>query len=171
MHSLSAGRRWLTTRLPVRPDWIDYNDHLNVAAYAQAFDVALEEALHPLGLGEAFLPTTGHTVMVLQSSIQFLSEVTAGATLSFTFMLMDFDTRRLHWVMELSPDDGATIAAVTEQVAIHVNLATRRAALFPEDVSRRIGRMALEDAQRPRPRWLGRPVGLSRSPDGNRSAG
>ena len=38
----------------VRPEWIDYNGHMNVAYYMLAFDMATDAFFDHIGLGEAY---------------------------------------------------------------------------------------------------------------------
>ena len=42
---------FVSAPMPVRPEWTDYNGHLNMAYYHVLFDTALDVVLEPLGLG------------------------------------------------------------------------------------------------------------------------
>jgi len=45
----------------VKPEWIDYNGHMNVAYYVLAFDHAIDDFYGRLGLGEAYAPSASTT--------------------------------------------------------------------------------------------------------------
>ena len=62
----------------IQPEWLDYNDHLNVAYYLLIFDQAGEVLIHSLGLGEGVTRSTGISWVVLENHITYDNEGTLG---------------------------------------------------------------------------------------------
>ncbi len=48
-----------TTAISVKPEWIDYNGHMNIAFYIMAFDLAFDDLYKMLGLDPATVEKTG----------------------------------------------------------------------------------------------------------------
>ena len=59
----------------VRPEWIDYNGHMNVGYYHVAFDVAADVFFEFLGLDPGFRERHGSTTFALEAHLNFLREV------------------------------------------------------------------------------------------------
>ena len=57
------GSSWLYEET-VRPEWVDYNGHMNVAYYVLIFDHATDAALDQLDVGEAYRRRAGCSVFV-----------------------------------------------------------------------------------------------------------
>lgn len=58
-----------SSRVRVRPEWIDYNGHLNMGYYAVLFDLAADEAYDALGFGPDYRTTTKHTTYAAEFHI------------------------------------------------------------------------------------------------------
>jgi hypothetical protein len=67
----------------VRPDWIDYNGHMNAGYYHVAFDIVAEEFFQFLGFTPEFRERHGATTLALEAHLNFLREVKAGDALRF----------------------------------------------------------------------------------------
>ena len=83
-------------RETVRPEWIDYNGHMNVAYYVLAFDHATDVLFDALGLGESYREATDHSTFSLQIQVTYLRELQLDAPLRVTTQLVDHDAKRLH---------------------------------------------------------------------------
>ena len=79
----------------VRPEWIDYNDHMNVAYYVLAFDFATDAFLEFLGLNETLRKTHNLSTFSAEAHVTYQRELHQGAALSFTTQLIGFDTKTL----------------------------------------------------------------------------
>ena len=64
----------LTYRTQVKKDWIDYNGHMNVAYYYNAFEEAVLELWDFLGADQEYCLTTGRTFEITEGHIQFVAE-------------------------------------------------------------------------------------------------
>ncbi len=147
--------------LEVAPDWVDYNGHMNDAAYALVFSRAGDRWMERIALGPAERDATGYTLYTLQIMLHYLREVKQGAPLRVTAQLLEHDDKRARLWMELrSPLDGPAVAA-TEQLYLSVRQA--RAASWREETWARLAEMAEAQAGLPLPPQAGRGISLKRT--------
>lgn len=149
--------------LTVAPDWVDYNGHMNDAAYALAFSRAGDRWMDAIGLDAAARAATGHTLYTLQIMLHYFREAKEGAALRVSAQVLEFDAKRAQLWMEMrSPADGPVIAA-TEQLYLCVHQgAETRAAPWPEAVRARLRAMAEAHSTLPAPPQAGRGIALKR---------
>ena len=57
----------------VRPEWIDYNGHMNVGYYQVVFDIAADTFFNFLGLTQEFRIRHASTTFALESHGNYLS--------------------------------------------------------------------------------------------------
>jgi acyl-CoA thioester hydrolase len=146
----------------VRKEWIDYNGHMNVAFYVLAFDLALDVVYERMGLGEPYRERTDHTTFSLEGHTHWLREVRENDPMRFTTRLLDWDAKRLHFYMEMFHADEGYLASTYEMVTMHINLAERRGAPFPQDLQDVF--RAVHDSQKdlPTPQYVGTTIGIRR---------
>jgi acyl-CoA thioester hydrolase len=82
--------------------------------------------------------------------------------LDFTFQVVDFDAKRLHYFMTMLHANERWLAATSEAISICVDMATRRSTAWPADRLVRLCALHETHAQRPRPAELGRLIGIRR---------
>ena len=79
-----------------KEEWIDYNDHMNMANYILVFDQALEVALEKFKMGENAARDTNRSTMVVETYTKYLSEVKQGEEIDIHMTYFDHDKKRLH---------------------------------------------------------------------------
>ena len=147
--------------LEVAPDWVDYNGHMNDAAYALVFSRAGDRWMERIALGPAEREATGYTLYTLQIMLHYLREVKQGAPLRVTAQLLEYDGKRARLWMELrSPHDGPAVAA-TEQLYLSVRQA--RAVPWREESLSRLAEMAQAHAGLTLPPQAGKGISLKRA--------
>ena len=139
----------------VRPEWIDYNGHMNVGYYHVAFDMAAEEFFQFLGFTPDFRDRNGSTTFALEAHLNFLREVRAGDALRFEARLLDYDAKRIHFYQEMFHADEGFLAASYESLSAHVSVAHRRTAPMPPELLERLSRVKAAHAALPRPWQVG----------------
>jgi len=149
-------------RETVRPEWIDYNGHLNVAYYLLAFDHATDALLDLIGLGHDHVRQHGGSIFILETHVSYHREVVAGDPLVFTTQLFDFDAKRIHHAHRMHHAEAGYLAATNELMLLHVDLASRRGAPMPAAAIERLGRIRAAHAGLARPQGLSRVIGLTR---------
>ena len=149
----------------VRPEWIDYNGHMNLAYYVLAFDHGTDAFLDYLGLGERYLADSGRTTFVLETHVTYERELKLGDAFDLELLLLGFDPKRIHYFQWMREPESGACAASTEIMKLHVDRAAARAAPFPDPVLGRLAAVHDVHAALPRPAQAGRVMGLqSRRP-------
>ena len=119
----------------VKPEWLDYNNHMNVAYYVLVFDLAFEELLLSLGLGEEGAKKTGISTMALESHITYDQEVSLGQDVEIRMQLVDHDHKRMHLYLEMYvKGSSGYLASTLEQISMCVDLNERKSVSFPDEV-------------------------------------
>jgi acyl-CoA thioester hydrolase len=121
-----------TDRLSVRPDWIDYNGHMNVAYYIKAFDEALDELYVVMGVDGEAIRRTGISTFTAEMHITYQREVKEGDRLRITTQLVDFDAKRMHFIQCMYHAGQGFLAATDEWLIMCVDLGQRKTIAFPE---------------------------------------
>jgi acyl-CoA thioester hydrolase len=149
--------------LEVAQDWVDYNGHMNDAAYALVFSRASDRWMEHIGLGADVRRVTGYTLYTLQIMLHYFREAKLGAPLRVACQLLEYDAKRARVWMELrSPLDGPAIAA-TEQLFLSVRqTAETRAAPWREESSALLQKMLQAHAALSVPPQAGRGISLRR---------
>jgi acyl-CoA thioester hydrolase len=147
---------------PVRIEdgWIDYNGHLNMAYYHVLFDRAVDEAFELVGLGAEYLKAHNASYFTAELHTVYIRELPGDAVTRTTVRIVDFDSKRVHAYFEAHHLEEGWVAATCEQLFLHVDMATRRVAPFPDDVLRKLAAVKTVHDRLPRPPALGRSVGI-----------
>ena len=108
--------RLTMARQTVRPDWIDYNGHMNVAYYTLAFDKAFDDFLENwMGIGESFVARSRLGPMALQTQICYLGELLEGEGFNVRVWLVDHDDKRMHFFGEMIAEKDALAMELYEE--------------------------------------------------------
>ena len=146
----------------VEEGWIDYNGHLNMAFYHVMFDRAVDHVYDQLGIGADYARTGGGSCFTLEVHVNYLNELVAGDPVRITLQLLDHDAKRLHYYQEMYHAASNELAATSEQLALHVDMDSRRSAPFPSGILPRIEALMSSHSALPRPERVGRTMGIRR---------
>jgi acyl-CoA thioester hydrolase len=144
----------------VRPDWIDYNGHMNVGYYHVAFDIAAEDFFQFLGFTPEFRERHQGTTFALESHLNFLREVKQGDALRFEARLLDHDAKRVHFYQEMFHANEGYLAASCESLSSFVSQVTRRTAPMPEALQARLAQVKAAHAALERPWQVGHVISV-----------
>ena len=147
----------------VRPEWIDYNGHMNVAYYILVFDRGVDGLFDRLDLGEPYRLRSGCSLFAVESHVTYRAEARLGDRLRVECQLLDADDKRVRFFARMVHVRSGALAATYEGLAIHVDLATRRAVPFPADADARLRAAVEAHAALPVPREAGRAVAGGRA--------
>ena len=117
----------------VKQEWVDYNDHMNMAYYVLIFDQALEVALEKFNMGESAAKDLNRSTMVVETNTKYLSEVKQGDEIDINMTYFDHDKKRLHIKMEMIEKSKKKISATTEWISLYIDLSQRKVTEFEED--------------------------------------
>ncbi|WP_290812886.1 thioesterase family protein [Ferrovibrio sp.] len=146
----------------VKPEHIDANGHMNVGFYNVIFDQALDKFFTPFDLDWNYVQRTNLSTFVLETHVCYLQEVLEGDALRFTFQLLGADAKRIHYFMNMYHAEKGYLAATSEQILVHVDLATRRSCPFPEPQRRLFENMLAGHGKLPRPPQAGKSIGMAK---------
>ncbi|ARF16139.1 thioesterase family protein [Sporosarcina ureae] len=145
----------------VLKEWVDYNGHMNDAAYAQAFSAAVDSFMEYIGLDEKGRETYSYTIFTLETHLCYLLEASEGEKLDIAAQLLDTDEKRLHIFFNMMNADGQLVAT-SEQMLMGIDTETGKAAPFPSAFSNTIKTKAQADHQLEIPKQAGRTIGIRR---------
>ncbi len=145
----------------VRPEWVDYNGHLNVGYYIVAFDLATDAFLDHLGYVESFRTENSVSTFTLESHATYERELTAGAPIRFTTQLLAFDTKRIHYVHCMYHGEDGYLASANELISVNVDMVTRRASEMRPEILERLEETHRNHSALPQPPQVGRVMGLT----------
>lgn len=148
-------------RVTVGRDWLDYNEHMNVAYYLKAFDDAGEGLTLVIGMGAEYTRRTNNSWAALESHITFQNEALLGDELRIESRVLDFDDKKMHIYQEMFRGDE--LLATHEQLGLHFDTAARRGSVFTPSVRDNLEHLHGAQAQLARPAAVGRSIGLRRS--------
>ena len=63
----------------VKKEWVDYNNHMNMAYYVLVFDQAWEVALERFKMGGTAAKKLARSTMVVETNTKYLNEIREGA--------------------------------------------------------------------------------------------
>ena len=117
----------------IKQEWVDYNDHMNMAYYVLIFDQALEVALEKFNMGESAAKDLNRSTMVVETNTKYLSEVKQGEKIDIHMTYFDHDKKRLHIKMEMIEKSKKKISAIIEWISLYINLDKRKVTEFEDE--------------------------------------
>jgi carnitine 3-dehydrogenase len=143
-------------RIP--PDWIDYNGHVHESRYLQVFADGTDALLASIGI-DADCLAAGGSYFTVETHLSHLRQLEAGDAVTVTTQVLDADEKRLHVFHVLRRNGEDDPVATAEQMLLHVDTGSGRAAAAGGSVLERVLRLRDEHAALPRPDRAGRSVG------------
>jgi acyl-CoA thioester hydrolase len=152
-----------TSNAIVRPEWLDYNGHMNMGYYLVAFDqVATDGFYDYLGIGLEHKQAVGKSTFSLAANIDFIAELMEGDPLRFTTQLVDYDHKRLHFFHCLYHAEAGFLAATNENLGMYIDMNTRRSTAFTDEQMARFQRELERGEAHGIPEGVGRRLGIRR---------
>jgi carnitine 3-dehydrogenase len=140
----------------VAPEWIDYNGHAHESRYLQVFGDTTDALLRHIGLDLR----GGSSYYTVETHLSHLGQARAEERLGTTTQILGHDEKRLHVFHAIVRAGDGAVLATAEQMLLHVDAATERAAPAPSGVLERIARIARTHADLPRPERAGRSIAI-----------
>ncbi len=143
----------------VKPEWIDHNGHMNVAYFVLAFDEATDAAYESWGIGLDYPESSGCSVFTLGMNVDYLGELFEGDAIRIETTLVDHDAKRIHYYHRMFNTETGQLAATNECLCMNVDLATRKAGLFSEQISSKLAQFTGDGEP---PKGFGRVLSIRR---------
>lgn len=119
----------VTVERVIPSDWTDYNGHMNESRFGQVFSDAADAVMAAADMDVDYL--SDMSCFTVDIRIRFLHELHAGEHIRVYTRVIEAKGRKLELFHSLRRTDGSE-AATGEQVLLHVDMATRRAAEPPD---------------------------------------
>jgi carnitine 3-dehydrogenase len=145
----------------VRPDWVDYNNHMTESRYLQVFGDATDALLGFVGFDDAYRAGAG-SFYTVETHIVHRREIAGLEPLYATTQLLGADAKRIHVFHRLHHARDDALLASAEQLLVHVDARTRKAAPAVAPLATRLAEIAAAHAALPRPDEAGRAVAMRR---------
>ena len=117
----------------IKKEWIDYNNHMNMAYYVLVFDDVWEIMLEKFLMGEKSAKSSNRSTMVVETHTTYNNEVKLGDEVEINLSFFDHDKKRLHYKMEMVDKSSKKLSATLEMLSLYINLDKRKVTEFEED--------------------------------------
>lgn len=147
-------------RTTIKPEWLDYNGHMNEAYYVLVFSHATDDFMDFAGMHADYRARANASVYTLETHVVYLLEAGEGAPLTVETRLIGFDAKRFHLFHGMRHGDGGDLLATGEHMLLHVDMGGPRSAPFPPDIAARLGEIDVAHGKLARPDQAGRSIAL-----------
>ncbi|MDU8928916.1 thioesterase family protein [Alisedimentitalea sp. MJ-SS2] len=154
---------FISDPMPVEPQWIDYNDHLNMAYYNVLMDRGVDQLWDLLGFGIDYRTRTGCTTFSAEYHMRYMRELNLGDQVRVSFQLIDHTEKSFHFYQELRHIDG-WLSARGEGLGLHVDQSgdNPRVAPMPPAILSGFQALKAAHAPMPRPETTGKAIAIRR---------
>ena len=114
-------------------EWVDYNNHLNMAYYILIFDQALEVMLEKFKMGADSAKNEKRSTMVVETNTKYISEIKQEDEVDIMLTFFDHDKKRLHLKLEMIEKKTKKISASIEWLSLYINLEARKVTEFENE--------------------------------------
>mgnify|MGYP001551555866 FL=1 len=133
--------------ITVKPEWIDYNGHMQDAYYGLVFSYAVDAFQDWVGFDAAYRTATDCTIYLVEEHKYFLREVKESDPLAIQISVLGVSQKvfHLHCVMQ----SGGHDVAISELMEMHVcQKPTPEGAPIPLDIAARLNELIISDTQK-----------------------
>ena len=148
----------------VQADWVDYNGHMNDAAYAQVFSLAVDSWMNEIGLDAEGRAKHSYTIFTLETHLCYLKEANEHEELDIYMQLLDDDEKRLHVFFEMK-NQSDDLLATSEQMLMGINTVENKPAPLPENIANKVAEVRQQQVHFDMPVQAGRKIGIKRKND------
>lgn len=149
-------------RVTVKPEWIDWNGHMNVGYYVVAFDQATDTLCQQIGCSWDYTREKIGMTFVLEAHVTYDREVKQGDALRITTQILDYDAKRIHYLHAMYHADEGYLAATNELMLMNIDYQSRRSAPWPGFAMERLEKLAAAHAAIAKPVQAGRIIGIKK---------
>jgi acyl-CoA thioester hydrolase len=127
-----------TGEIAIKPEWVDFNGHLNMAYYMVIFDKALDDLLTPIGLSAEYVTRENKSAFATEVHLNYIKEVMPQDKVYVNFRILDLTTKAYHYGCELFRAKDNALCATMDGITLHMDMVARKTAPFPEDMYKRL---------------------------------
>ena len=145
----------------VKPEWVDYNNHMNDAEYNRVFSDATDAWLTELGLTKQVINDSKYTIFTLENHVLYLKEIKVNERIQCEVTIIDYDAKRIHAFMNMYDEDGNKCATY-EVMLMGIATETTKPAPFPQEFKSALDAYAKIATDDIKPRELGHQIEIKR---------
>jgi len=149
-------------RSTIKPEWIDFNGHMNVGYYVVAFDLGSMAFLDAVGMGFTYPERRGGSTFGLEMHVTYDREIHKDDPFVIFTRVLDCDQKRIHMYHEMRHGTEGWLASTNEIITMHIDMDKRRSAPFPSDIMTTLNRIKEAHADLTIPSGVGRKIGIRR---------
>ena len=150
-------------RLKVKPEWVDYNNHLNDGYYLVIMSLGTDAFQDLIHMSDAERRATKTTIYTLEAHVNYLREVKLGEEVEVRAQLIGVDQKRFQLFLTMHTERlGDDIAATSEIMAINIDTSgpEPKSAPFRPDVAAKLAADWESHKDLPLPANSGRAIAL-----------
>lgn len=125
----------------------DINGHLNIRHYVGIASEGLDESLIEVGIAQNWPTVSGQGIFSAEHHMTYLSELRTGDRISVRVRVIGRSERAAHVVAYLLDDGHQRLSYVMEEIFLHIDMASRRSAPWPDDVAAALDRRIAAEAE------------------------
>ena len=144
----------------VKPEWCDYNGHMNVAYYTLAFENAAFEAQEVIDFGERYVKEDEKSIFTTKATYSFLQEMNQGETLYIDYWIIDYAPKLIHVLMEMYHAEKGFMAAHTEQMMVNIDMRERRSGVIADEKLEMLDQYKIGSQSHEFPKGIGEVIGI-----------
>ena len=144
----------------VRTEWIDMNEHMNVAYYVLAFDLGIDALWDGFGISGEYIEKTSGSTFAVECHVTYQNELHEDDPYIVTSQILGYDEKRVHQFQRLYHAEQHYLAATAEWMNLHVSLETRRVCPWPASILERIASFADAQVGQARPKEAGKQMSI-----------
>ena len=142
----------------VRPEWIDVNNHMNVAYYILVFDQGIDALWDRIGITSEYIADNNNSTFAVESHVTWQREIAEADPYVVTSQILAYDAKRIHQFMRLYHAEQHYLSATAEWMSLHVDLDVRRVAPWPQNILEGIAAFVAEQGDQSWPEEAGRVI-------------
>jgi len=146
----------------VLSEWIDVNDHMNVAFYVLAFDYGVDQLWEQFSITDEYMQKTRHSTFAVECHVTYQNELLEGDPYVVTSQILGLDSKRIHQFQRIYHAEKKYLAATAEWMNLHVNLDTRRVCPWPDEILAQILEFSRGQTDQTWPETAGKKMGVKK---------
>jgi len=152
----------VVSRGKVQPEWIDINNHMNVAYYVLAFDYGIDGLWNKFGITGEYIEQKKGSTFAVECHIEYKSELLLDDPYVITSQLVAYDEKRVHQFQRMYHGKEQYLVATAEWMNLHVSLESRRVTSWPGDILQNIGAFAESQRGQSKAEGLGKQMAVKK---------
>lgn len=141
--------------------WTDHNGHMNLAAYLMLFDRSFARFCDRVGIGPKQMEQSGRTIFVAETHLVYRHELALGEHVGIGLRVLALGPRKMHSYLTMVRLSDQQIMCINEKMDLCVDLASRRACVFPDAVAVHLQALHELESKLPAAAWASRRVEMA----------